>query len=126
MRNLICVLAATIILFACKAKRPNDIIEPDKMQKILYDIHVVDGYISTLPTPDTTKKVAAGYYRGIYKKFGIDSSKFANSMKYYYTHPADLDKIYKNISRTLEKRKRAMEKADSISKSKVKVLPAVK
>ncbi|MFC4141996.1 DUF4296 domain-containing protein [Pedobacter mendelii] len=126
MRRLIWVLAAGIILFACKPKRPANIIEPDKMQNILYDIHVVDGYVSTIPTPDSTRKVSAAYYNGIYKKFGIDSAKYAQSMNYYYSHPADLDKIYKNISRILEKQKRFMERADSLKKSKIKVLPAVK
>ncbi|MCZ4223111.1 DUF4296 domain-containing protein [Pedobacter rhodius] len=104
---------------------PQNIIPPDKMQNILYDIHVADGYISSISILDSSKKVAASYYKGIYKKFGIDSAKYAQSMTYYYKHPKDLDEMYKVIAKRLAKQQKAMEKADSIAKSK-KVVPAVK
>jgi hypothetical protein len=114
MRKLIWLLVPTILWFGCKSKIPSNIIEPDKMQKILYDIHVADGYISTINLPDSARKVAAAYYKGIYKKFDVDSVKYNRSMNYYYAHPNDLDKIYKGISKTLEKQKKTMEKVDSL------------
>lgn len=126
MRRFICGLMAMVALVACKQKMPSNIIAPDKMKNILYDIHVTDGYISTIAMPDSSKKVAAAYYKGIYKKFGIDSAKYAESMNYYYKHPQDLDKMYKSIAQRLAKQQKAMEKADSIAKSKTKILPAVK
>lgn len=126
MRRLIWALAATIMLFGCKPKIPKDIIEPDKMQKILYDIHVADGYISTILLPDSSKKVAAAYYKGIYKKFEIDSTQYNKSMDYYYAHPKDLDKIYKNISKTLESQKKTLEKVDSLQKAKIEKVKADK
>ncbi|KQS34451.1 DUF4296 domain-containing protein [Pedobacter sp. Leaf194] len=126
MRRLIWVLAVVFGIASCKEERPSNVIAPDKMQNILYDIHVSDGYISTIAMPDSSKKVAASYYKGIYKKFGIDSTQYAQSMSYYYKHPQDLDKMYKYISKRLSKQQKAMEKADSLAKSKIKVLPAVK
>jgi len=126
MRRLICGLMAMLALVGCKQKMPPNIIAPDKMKNILYDIHVTDGYISTIAMPDSSKKVAAAYYKGIYKKYGIDSAKYAESMNYYYKHPQDLDKMYKSIAQRLAKQQKAMEKADSIAKSKIKILPAVK
>lgn len=122
MRRLIWVLATVIMLFGCKSKIPKDIIVPDKMQKILYDIHVADGYVSTILLPDSSKKVAAAYYKGIYKKFEIDSAQYNKSMEYYYAHPKDLDKIYKNISKTLESQKKKLEKVDSLQKAKIEKL----
>ncbi|MFC3559155.1 DUF4296 domain-containing protein [Pedobacter jamesrossensis] len=119
MRRLISVLTAVIMLCGCKPKIPKDIIEPEKMQKILYDIHVADGYISTILQPDSSKKVAAAYYKGIYEKFGIDSAQYNKSMNYYYANPKDLDKIYKNISKTLESQKKTLEKVDSLQKAKI-------
>jgi len=126
MRRLICVLMAIVALASCKQKMPPNIIAPDKMQEILYDIHVTDGYISTIPMPDSSKKIAASYYKGIYKKFGTDSARYVQSMNYYYKHPQDLDKMYKNIAQRLAKQQKAMSKADSIAKSKIKVRPEVK
>lgn len=126
MRRLIGVVMCIVALAGCKPKVPENIIAPDKMQNILYDIHVIDGYISTIMLPDSSKKVAAAYYKGIYKKFGIDSAKYAQSMNYYYKHPKDLDNMYKSIAKVLTKQQKAMEKADSVKKSKIKVVPAIK
>lgn len=119
MKRLMWVLAATIMLFGCKPKIPKDIIAPDKMKDILYDIHVADGYVSTILLPDSSKKVAAAYYKGIYKKFGTDSAQYNKSMNYYYAHPKDLDIIYKKISKTLESQKKTLEKVDSLQKVKI-------
>ncbi|WP_316736852.1 DUF4296 domain-containing protein [Pedobacter aquatilis] len=119
MRILKCFVLALTFLFACKEKRPNNIIPPEQIQPILYDIHVVDGYISTISNLDSSKKVASAYYKGIFKKYGIDSAKHAQSMKYYYAHPAELAEVYKNISTKLEKQKVVMEKADSTKKTKL-------
>jgi len=120
MRRLIKVLITAVLLIGCKAKTPAGIIEPDRMQKILYDIHVADGYVSTIAMPDSAKKVASSYYKGIYKKFGTDSAEYTRSMNYYYANPAELDKIYKNIFSKLEMQKKMMEKADSLQKVKLK------
>lgn len=119
MRKLICFLLASIVLFACKEKMPTDITPSEKMQNILYDIHVVDGYISTISNLDSSRKVASAYYKGIFKKYGIDSAKHAQSMKYYYAHPAELAEVYKVIFNKLEKQKVVMEKADSTKKTKL-------
>ncbi|KQR71060.1 hypothetical protein ASF92_06580 [Pedobacter sp. Leaf176] len=117
---------ALVALAGCRQKMPPNIIAPDKMQNILYDIHVADGYISMIAMADSSRKVAAAYYKGVYKKFGIDSAKYAQSMNYYYKHPQDLEKMYKSIAQRLGKQQKAMEKADSIAKSKRKFVPAVK
>jgi len=76
------------------------------MEKVLFDIHMVDGYIGTLQKPDTTKIVASSYYAGVYKKFDIDSAMFEKSKNYYYTRPDLLDNIYKNLMKEFEKEKK--------------------
>lgn len=72
------------------------------MEKVLLDIHFVDGYIGTLPASDSTKAIAASYYTGIYKKFGIDSAAYAKSMGYYYKHPEILNTFYVNVQKKIE------------------------
>lgn len=107
-----------ILWFGCKPGIPDGIIKPDKMEKILYDMHMVDGYISTIYVVDSAKKVAAAYYKGIYKKFGTDSAQYNKSLLWYNTNPAALEAMYKNIQKSLTKQKKGTALADLMIKKK--------
>lgn len=98
MNRIFYLIIITICFYACKPGIPKDIIQPDKMQQVLIDIHLVDGYISTLPGIDTAKKVGSSYYKGVYDKFEIDSALYNNSLNYYYKHPDIMKKMYDSIS----------------------------
>jgi hypothetical protein len=103
------------------------------MEKVLYDIHVADGYVSYLPSVDSAKKLISPVYKGIYKKFNTDSAQFAQSMDYYYRHPDVLAKMYEKISsriktaqnKELERQQKETalllkkEKADSAKRAKI-------
>jgi len=80
------------------------------MENILYDIHLIDGYVASIPTPDSARKVSAPIYKGIFKKYGIDSVAHAKSMAYYYRHPDLLSKMYENISARMSKTRDAEAK----------------
>jgi len=99
-----------IMIGGCKPKIPENIIQPDRMGVILYDIHVVDGYIGSIPKQDSAKKVSAAYYKGVYKKFAIDSVVFTKSMDYYYDHPDVLSTIYEKVTANLKKSKDSLDK----------------
>ncbi|WP_308421146.1 MULTISPECIES: DUF4296 domain-containing protein [Pedobacter] len=118
MKRLIGVLMTAILWFGCKPSIPDDIIKPDKMEKILYDIHIVDGYVANIYAIDSAKKVAAAYYKGIYKKFGVDSVQYSRSLLWYNTNPKELEIIYKNIQKSLTKQKKAVEIADKMIQRK--------
>jgi Domain of unknown function (DUF4296) len=107
-----------ILWFGCKPGIPDDIIKPDKMEKILYDMHIVDGYLSSIYVADSAKKVAAAYYKGIYKKFGVDSAEYNKSLVWYNTNPKELESIYKNIQKSLTLQKKAVEIADKMIQKK--------
>ncbi|WP_285008531.1 DUF4296 domain-containing protein [Pedobacter faecalis] len=119
MRNFI-VLGTLIFLMAgCKPGIPKDIVQPDQMASVLHDIHLTDGYINTIANIDTAKVLAAAYYKGIYKKYGIDSALYARSMEYYYSDPKTLDEIYKKVGTQFEKEKRQIVRADSLKNVKI-------
>lgn len=101
------VVLLPIVCYSCKPGIPKDIIQPPAMENIIYDIHVVDGYasVAALPTLDSTKKVIAPVYKGVYKKYGIDSALYAKSMDYYYQHPQLLKEMYERIVAKLSKEK---------------------
>ena len=106
MNRIFFLFIMCVVLYACKPGIPKDIIQPDKMEKVLFDIHIVDGYIGSLQKPDTAKIVASSYYTGVYKKFEIDSAIVEKSKNYYYTRPDLLDKMYSNLVKQLEKEKK--------------------
>ncbi|MCJ0743609.1 DUF4296 domain-containing protein [Pedobacter sp. CYS-01] len=82
------------------------------MEKILYDIHVVDGYATTLANQDSAKKVSAPLYKGIYKKYTIDSALYNKSLSYYYKNPDLFNKMYEKITERLKKeREKESERA---------------
>lgn len=110
MKRFLPIIIFFILIQGCKTGIPKGIIQPDKMEKVLFDIHVVDGYIGTIVNPDTTKIVASSYYNGIYKKYGIDSALFNKSMDYYYTHPVILNDIYTKVEKVFIAEKEKYEK----------------
>ncbi len=105
MTRFLLLLLSVVTIVACKPGIPKDIVQPAEMEKILYDIHILDGYVGTIPTPDSAKKVSAPLYKGIFKKYGIDSTMHAKSMDYYYKRPDILSKMYDRISQRLTKTK---------------------
>lgn len=107
------------VSLGCKSPVPKEIIQPDQMQKILYDIHIVDGYINVMPNQDSAKKVAAAYYKGVYKKFGIDSVMYSKSMDFYYKNPEIMNEMYSKIQADMNKNKPKVEKTVAAIQKKV-------
>ena len=60
-----------IVVFAsCKSKIPKDVLPPDKMQKVLWDVLLADEMTTQLRNTDSTfRRVAkqARYYQAIFK-----------------------------------------------------------
>ncbi|MGY3054331.1 hypothetical protein ACVWYG_002538 [Pedobacter sp. UYEF25] len=126
MRKIFLALLLSIFWLACSNSVPNGIIKPDKMENVIYDVHVVDGYISNIYPEDSAKKVASRYYNGIYKKFDIDSVQFTESLAYYSEKPVQLEKMYKRISTRLKAQKRYMDQRDSIALKKALKADSIK
>ena len=110
MNRIFAIAFICITFYACKPGVPDNVIQPDKMEKVLFDMHVVEGYLGTMPNPDTAKIVASSYYKGVYKKFDIDSATYTTSLDYYYKHPDVLNKLYENLAKQFEQEKKINEK----------------
>lgn len=110
MKRFFAIIISCMLLYACKPGIPKEIIQPDQMEKVLFDVHVVDGYVTTIAKKDSATLVASAYYKGIYKKFNIDSALYAKSMNYYYDHPDIMEKIYQQVEKTFAKEKAKNDK----------------
>lgn len=125
MTRFLLLLLIVLSISACKPGIPKDIVQPNEMEKILFDIHLVDGYIANIPTADSARKVSAPIYKGIFKKYGIDSAVHAKSMKYYYNHPDLLAKMYDRISEKMGKARDEQAKKQE-KEEKLKAAKALK
>ncbi len=114
MKKILFLGVIFVVLAGCKSPIPEDIIQPDKMGKVLYDIHMVDAYISTMPDQDSAKRVAAAYYKGIYKKFAIDSVSYQKSMDFYYDNPEIMAELYDQIKGKITNVKTKTEKIQEV------------
>lgn len=112
MRRIYLIIALLSFFISCKPGIPEDIIQPQKMQKVLIDMHYVDGYLMTIYNPDSAKLLAAKYYNGLYEKYAIDSASYAQSMDYYYANPEILNKLYIEVDKVLQQRLKELNKSN--------------
>jgi hypothetical protein len=120
MRKFLSLIFVSLSLICCKSKEvPKTVIQPKQMEKILYDIHLADSYITSIGNVDSAKNLSAAFYKGIYKKHKIDSAHYNRSMDYYYNHPAYLTDIYEQVKKDLEKTKVKQEKISAKPAAKI-------
>ena len=115
MKQFIYIALGLLLAAGCKPGIPKDIIQPEEMAEVLRDIHLTDAYVANLGNTDTGRITAAAYYKGIYKKYGIDSALYNKSLFYYQGDPRALDKVYTFVLTDLNARKSVILKRDSIA-----------
>lgn len=112
-----------LLLFtiACKTKndkKPDDLIEKEKMVNILTDIHRTEGFVNNLSfqSTDTTQFFFRKMEADIFKKYAVDTSAYYQSYKYYLINPEDFKEIYEGVVKQIT----AKNKVDSLAESKIK------
>jgi len=118
MKYFIYAAFSLLLLPGCKPGIPKDLIQPDEMSLMLHDIHLFEGYVTSITNIDTARSVAAGYYTAIYKKYHTDSAQYTRSLNYYVAHPKIMEQIYKDVTSKLKKEKDGIVRADSLENVK--------
>lgn len=130
MKRFFWILLVSIFLIACGDKVPAGIFSEQKMENLLYDIHLADGYLSSYPV-DSLEKQKVNFYKSVYNKYETDSAEFRRNMEYYAAHPQQLENIYANISKRYQRAEqssrlldmekgRAQYRQDSIARQREK------
>ena len=112
-KYIVLFFSAPFFLFACKyGHTPDGILNPDKMIKVLVEVHIVDGSLSNIEMPigDSLYKYASGRYLAMFKRMHTDSGQFRKSVKYYSENPAQLEEMYTKVLKILQ------DKTDSLNK----------
>jgi len=113
MQRLILCLTLFFIFTACKKQLPKGIISEKEMINLLADVHILDGYISSLPA-DSAKKIIDPLYNELFLKYKLDSASFGQNVDYYYSDPNLTVKTYDQVIKNLEQKERKYYLDDSV------------
>jgi len=80
-------------------EKPEGLLKKSEMIDVLYDMHLAVG-TSNLPNIYLEKN--RNYMALIYKKYGIDSTRFAESNLYYTSHIQEYEEIFEEVERRLK------------------------
>lgn len=93
--NCLLVLAALLLFAGCRARRPENVLSPRKMESLLYDYHLAQAVVNNLPYED---KYQAEFYRNYeFQKHGVTKDEFDASVLWYTRNPKELNKIYEKL-----------------------------
>lgn len=97
---LVCILLT--IISGCSAPDknaiPSDILAPNAMEAIIYDMHLAEGIIANQHVPfDSIAMKAQSYNQFIYTKHKTTAEVFCKSVDFYTQHPTILDSIYQGV-----------------------------
>jgi len=100
-----------LIAVSCSSeKKPSGIIEEDKMISIMTDLHIMDGYMSSLMYTDSVRIKGKNFYATIYDKHKVSPAEYESSLKYYSMKPVLLDSMYSKVERILTDKERKLTK----------------
>lgn len=113
MKVLKFLLLILPLLFACEQKKaPRDIIDQKKMIRIMADLHIMDGYMSTILYNDTIRRNSGNLYATIFKTHNTTSALYEKSLKYYSMNPALLDTMYNSVQAILDEKEHKINRAE--------------
>ena len=87
-------------MWSCGKKVPEDIIQPQAMENLLYDYHLATTMSNDLPYDENYKKQA--YLAYVFQKHGVTEAEFDSSMVWYSRHSDEMNTIYQNLQRRME------------------------
>tara|TARA_B100001059_G_scaffold149943_1_gene149779 strand:- start:4646 stop:5014 length:369 start_codon:yes stop_codon:yes gene_type:complete len=96
-----------ILFFSCseinQISKPDNLIDENKMSKILYDIAIMKSINGSGFLKDDLNFIFGDEF--IYKKYNIDSAQLSNSYKFYSSNPKKMMNIYLITDKLLEESK---------------------
>ena len=104
MKNIVSIILLFLLSISCDSnavKKPENLIEREKMVDIIYDLSILEAAKSQKPIVLEQYQIQSNTY--IYKKYQVDSIQFANSVKYYATDLENYYNIYDSVNKRIER-----------------------
>jgi hypothetical protein len=110
MKKIVTFLVVLVLLVSCKkelVKKPNHLIEREKMVNIMYDLSILEAIKVQNPASIDSFKLNPNQY--IFKKYKIDSLQFAQSNIYYAADYKEYEKMFTEIKLRIDNNKKIYE-----------------
>ena len=95
-------LSMALWFTSCKPSIPNEYIQRDKLESILYDYHLAQAMLINEPGKNTPENQRL-YKLAVLKKHGVTEAQFEASMEYYMRHADDMYDVYEHLSDRFER-----------------------
>ena len=116
--NRIVLLISLLLFFSCAEKlkeRPEKLIPKEKMVEIIKDLAILNSARTTYVAILQKNGVEPMSY--LYAKYGIDSTQFSDSNRYYASIPEEYEEIYSKVEARLEIQKEDVEENKRVKDS---------
>ena len=100
MMRIVILIAGLALIGACKSKLPSNVLKPDKMQAVLWDVIKADVFTAEFIKKDSTKNAAAENVKlqqQIFALHKISKADFYRSYDYYRSNTEIFKKIMDSI-----------------------------
>jgi hypothetical protein len=93
------VLLVFTLFFSCKQDEAYHL-SAEKMQEVLFDVHMAEAYSMELPKDSTYRRnerlmdSLAVHYKKIFRHHNITPQQYKESLNWYQHNPEELDSIY--------------------------------
>lgn len=105
MRFGFAIILLCLAIFGCKnaaQKKPEYLINEDKMVHIMVDMHLVESASNLkILEPDSGNSKYFEHYASIFTTYGIEKWQFDSSLFYYSTKTKQMDSIYNRVLENL-------------------------
>ena len=103
-RQLIFLLFAILLLFSCSKQEEKTYLSQDDFTRLLYDIHLTDGVLTTKNIVNRGKEYRPSfYYNSLYKKYNITPGQFDSCVSFFAQNSALYEKIYESVIDSLNR-----------------------
>lgn len=88
-----------MMFFSCKVEVPDNVLQPEKMESLLYDYHLTTSMATMYASSAYKEKLMYSY---VYEKHGITKEHFDSSLQWYNRYPKYIKEIYSNLELRLQ------------------------
>ena len=108
------IIMLLVLTFFCiclsnnSIKKPDNLINQEKMEAILYDLSIINSIKPSSYKNPNYSDISLDSY--IFLKYGVDSLQLVQSENYFSKNPKIYLKIYNNVEKRLKKTKDSLNK----------------
>jgi len=100
------IASVLLVIVSCKQGVPGDIIRPQKMKQLQWDLMRADELVEFYKAKDSNynaEEKRREYYSQIFKSRQTDAASFNKSLNYYTLHPELLNRVIDSMQVTASK-----------------------